>query len=245
MKKIFFILLLFLPACSTTLKSKIQPPPDTRLPRASRIIIKGFNFKQHYQTGRETSYGPSGGISYNISKVGDIIAHAIGLALGFNYNISDYENFGDLGILRNKVRDMVEANDLSRSVVSLKTKNELGLKPKPGTIIFEGRDSNEAVEGATPFWWGVYNFFDYVTLLAFVGVPVHYEKEATVVLGIYNEDYERLGRFQGYARVAQTSYVAPTEEAIGKTLEYAYQDAVNTAAINWDKVIRENNTLSQ
>jgi len=210
-----------------------------KIKRVPRIILKGFVFKQHYQTGRETTYGPRGGIGYNISKIGDVIAQSIGATLGFRLDRTDYENYGDLGILRNEVKDIVDANDLSRSVVTIKDKKELGLKTKPGAIIFEGRSSNENVEGATPFWWGVYNFLDYASLLAFVGVPVHYEKKATVILGVYNSDYEKLGRFQGFALVSQKSYVATTEVIVGKTLEFAYKDAINTAANNWDKVLKE------
>ncbi len=238
---LIILLTLILSACAApVLKSTIAPEPVGRVERVPRIILKGFVFKQHYQTGRETTYGPSGGIGYNISKFGDIIGHSISVALGFRYNVSDYEKYGDIGVLRNEVKDIVEANDLSRSVVTIKDKRELGLKSKPGALIFEGRSSNEAVTGATPFWWGVYNFFDYATLLAFIGVPVHYEKEATVILGIYNSEYEKLGRFQGYAKVSQKSYILTTEVITGKTLEYAYQDAINTAAENWDKVLKEN-----
>ena len=239
---LIILLILILSACAApVLKSIITVPPDMRVERVPRIILKGFIFEQHYKTGRETTYGPSGGVGYNISKIGSSIAQSISLALGFRYNVRNYEGFGDLGVLRNEIKDAVDANDLSKSVVTIKDKKELALKSKPGALIFEGRNSNESVLGATPFWWGVYNFFDYVTLLAFVGIPVHYEKEATVILGVYNSDYERLGRFQGYARVSQKSYVLSTEILDGKTLEYAYQDAINAAADNWDNVLKEQN----
>ena len=238
---LLILFILILSACAApVLKSRIAVQPDMRVERVPRIILKGFVFEQHYKTGRETTYGPSGGVGYNISKIGSSLAQSISLALGFRYNVRDYEGFGDLGVLRNEVKDAVDANDLSRSVVTIKDKKELTLKSKPGALIFEGRNSNESVKGATPFWWGVYNFLDYATLLAFVGVPVHYEKEATVILGVYNSDYERLGRFQGHARVSQKSYVLTTELLDGKTLEYAYQDAINTAADNWNKVLKEN-----
>ncbi len=239
---LMILLTLILSACAApVLKSTITPEPDMRVDQAPRIIIKGFDFKQHYETGRETTYGPRGGVGYNISKIGGTIAQSIGVALGFRYDRTNYENYDDIGVLRNAVKDIVEANDLSRSVVTIKDKKELALKSKAGALIFEGRSSNDAVQGATPFWWGVYNFFDYATLLALIGVPVHYEKEATVVLGVYNADYERLGRFLGTARVSQRSYMLPTEVLEGKTLEYAYQDAINTAADNWNNVLKENN----
>jgi len=236
------LLTMLLSSCAApVLKSTIATAPDMRVDHAPRIILKGFDFKQHYQTGRETTYGPSGGVGYNISKIGSTIAHSISIALGFRYNVRDYENYDDIGVLRNAVKDIVEANDLSRSVVTIKDKRELALKSKAGALIFEGRNSNDSVKGATPFWWGVYNFLDYATLLALIGVPVHYEKEATVVLGVYNSEYERLGRFQGYARVSQNSYLLTTEVLEGKTLEYAYEDAINTAADNWKKVLEEDN----
>ena len=242
-KNILMILLtLILSACAApVLKSSITLQPDARVERVPRVILKGFVFEQHYKSGRETTYGPSGGVGYNISKIGGSIAQSIGVALGFRYIVKDYEGYGDLGILRNEIKDSVDANDLSRSVVTIKDKKELSLKTKPGALIFEGRNSNESVKGATPFWWGVYNFLDYATLLAFIGVPVHYEKEATVILGVYNSDYERLGRFQGYALVSQKSYVLTTEILDGKTLEYAYQDAINIAADNWNNVLKESN----
>ena len=241
-KNILMILsILLLSACAApVLKSKIADQPDMRVKRVPRVILKGFVFEQHYKTGTETTYGPSGGVGFNISKIGSSIAQGIFPVLGFRYNIRNYEGFGDLGSLRNEVKDIVEANYLSRSVVTIEDNKELNLKSKKGALIFEGRNSNNSVKGATPFWWGVYNFFDYATLLAFVGVPVHYEKKATVILRVYNSDYELLGRFRGYARVSQKSYVLTTELLDGKTLEYAYQDAINTAADNWNKVLIRN-----
>jgi len=241
-KNILMILsILLLSACAApVLKSKITEQPDTQVKRVPRIILKGFVFEQHYKTGRETTYGPSGGIGFNISKIGNSIAQGIFPVLGFRYNIRNYEGFGDLGSLRNEVKDIVEADYLSKSVVTIEDNKELNLKSKKGTLIFEGRNSNNSVKGATPFWWGVYNFFDYATLLAFVGVPVHYEKKTTVILRVYNSDYELIARFRGYARVSQKSYVLTTELLDGKTLEYAYQDAINTAADNWNKVLIRN-----
>lgn len=224
-----------LSACAPVLKSALTEAPEVTVP-ADRIELKGFEYKQTYLVGKNTTYGPSGGIGYTISKVGKTIVHAISLALGFRYEITDRELYGDIGTLRKSVKNDLEDRNLAKAVVTKEDKQELAVAPLATALILDGKSGNEAVQGATPWYWWAWNVVDYVSLLAFVGVPVHYEKEATVSLGVYNRNYERLGHYKGYARVSQKCYVAPGERLVGATLEYAYKDAINKAAADWPRL---------
>lgn len=224
-----------LSACAPVLKSSLTAAPDVTVP-ADRIELKGFEYKQTYLVGKDTTYGPSGGVGYTISKIGKTIAHTISLALGFRYEITDREHYGDIGTLRKIIKNELEDRNLAKAVVTKEDKQELALAPLSTALILDGKSGNEAVQGATPWYWWAWNVVDYATLLAFVGVPVHYEKEATVSLGVYNRNYERLGHYKGYARVSKKCYVAPGEELIQATLEYAYKDAINKAAADWPRI---------
>jgi len=224
-----------LSACAPVLKSTITEPPDVSTP-ADRIEIKGFEYKQTYLVGKNTTYGPSGGVGYTITKIAKTIAHSISVALGFRYEITDREEYGDIGTLRKSIKTEIEDRNLAKAVVTKEDKQELALAPLSTALILDGKSGNEAVQGATPWYWWTWNVVDYATLLAFIGVPVHYEKEATVSLGVYNRNYERLGNYKGYARVGQSSYVVPREQLVGATLEYAYKDALNKAAADWPRL---------
>ncbi len=225
-----------LSACAPVLKSTITEPPETPAVPADRIELKGFEYKQTYLVGKDTTYGPSGGVGYTITKIAKTIAHSISVALGFRYEITDRELYGDIGTLRKSVKTDLEDRDMARAVVAKEDKQELALAPMSTALILDGRSGNEAVVGATPWYWWTWNVVDYITLLAFVGVPVHYEKEATVTLGVYNTNYERLGSYKGYALVSQKSYVTPREELVGTVLQNAYQDAINKAAADWERL---------
>jgi len=239
MKKIIIIIfsLVFINACAPILKSTITPLEGNIPIEADRILLKGFPYEQHYPKGRKHTYGPSAGISYGITKVAKTIVQNIGASLGYTFLTTDYEGYGDIGSVVVPTKDFIEDAELARSVLTLEEKKKLNLPNKPFTIIVEGKSGNASVKGATPWTWGLWNVIDYVTLMAFVGVPVHYEKEAIVSLGIYNKDYERLGKFKGYARVSQATYVVTDEKLVEATLIYAYRDAVNKAANNWEKVV--------
>lgn len=239
MKTFLYLLLLasaaLLSACAPVLKSTLTEAPEVTMP-ADRIELKGFEYKQTYLVGKDKTYGPSGGVGYTITKIGKTIAHAISVALGFRYEIHDREHYGDIGTLRKIVKSAIEERNLARAVVTKEDKQELALPSLATTLILDGQSGNEAVQGATPWYWWAWNVVDYATLLAFIGVPVHYEKEATVSLGVYNRNYERLGHYKGYARVSQKCYVAPGEQLVQATLEYAYKDALNKAAADWPRI---------
>ncbi|MCX7847776.1 MAG: hypothetical protein N2595_07095 [bacterium] len=226
---------LFCTACAPVLKSTLTEAPDVTVP-ADRIELKGFVYKQTYLVGKDRTYGPSGGVGYTITKIGKTIAHAISVALGFRYEITDREQYGDIGTLRTLVKNELEERNFARAVVTKEDKQEIALAPLATALILDGKSGNEAVQGATPWYWWAWNVVDYVSLLAFVGVPVHYEKEATVSLGVYNRNYERLGHYKGYARVSQKCYVVPGERLVQTTLEYAYKDALNKAAADWARL---------
>jgi len=235
-KLILSVLIILLSGCAPMLKSTVTPPPDVQTIMADRAVMKGFEYKETYLVGKTRSYSPSVGMWYKIGNWGKWIANQIGVAFGIQFTKSYQEKFGDIGTVRNKVKDFVEDAGFAKSVVTFKDEKELRLADTPDKIIIEGKSGNEAVVGATPWYWGVYNVFDYMTLLAFLGVPVHYEKEANVTVGIYNERYERLAKYEGYAHVIQKGYVYPDEVLVGMTLQEAYRDALNKAARDWNKI---------
>jgi|GEM_PF-2304870 len=241
MKKIicFILTLVLFCGCAPVLKSTVTPL-DEEIPQVQevdRILLKGFPYEQHYPKGRQHTYGPSAGVRYGITKVAKTIVHNIGMALGFTFLTTDYEGYGDIGSVIIPTKDFIEDTAMARSVLTLEEKKQMSLTSKPLVFIFEGKSGNAAVQGATPWSWGTLNVIEYITLLAFLGVPVHYEKEATVSLAVYNKDYERLGKFKGYAHVSQGSYVVPDEKLVEATLIYAYRDAVNKAANNWTNIL--------
>ena len=216
--------------CAPVLKSTITDRPDMNPIIADRVVMKGFDYKQTYLVGKSRTYTPDVGAWYKIINWSKWVVHEIGVSLGMRISQTYNEKFGDIGTLRNQMKDYIEDANFAKSVVTFSDKRELGLADSPDKIIIEGKSGNEAVRGATPWYWGVYNVVDYITLLAFLGVPVHYEKEADVSLGVYNERYEILGKYDGYARVSQNAYVIPDEVLVGDALRYAYNDALNKAA---------------
>ena len=237
MKRLLLILLsVLLCACTPVLKSALTQPPDTPPEKVDRALLKGFVYKQSYLTGTDKSSTPSVGVGYTITKIAQTIAQTISVWLGFSTTTITHENFGDIGTLRTAVKDCVEDQMLAKGVLTLEERQQLGLAPVPNTVILEGKGDNDAVEGATPWYWGAWNVVDYVTLMAFVGMPVQYQKEATVSLAVYNQNYEMIAKYKGYARVGQATYVAPHENLVEATLKYAYQDAINRAAKDWKTV---------
>lgn len=209
-----------------------QPPAE-----ASRILVRGFPYNQHYEKGRSYTYGPNASVGYGITKIGATIIHSIGVGLGFMQRTTTSEGFGDIGGVLVPTKSFIEENALARSVLTVKEKREIGLGTLPNTIYVEGKSGNEAVQLDTPWYWWTWNIIDYVTLMAFIGVPVHYEKSATVTLGIYSEQYERLGIYKGTAHVGMSSYVVPPEKLTEATLIYAYRDALSRAANDWQSVL--------
>ena len=222
--------------CAPVLKSTITEPPDMHPVIADRVVMKGFDYKETYLVGKSRSYSPNVGAWYKIANWGKILAHEIGVSLGMQITQTYNEKFDDIGTLRNQMKDYIENNDFAKSVVTFTDMQELKLSDSPDKIIVEGKSSNESVSGATPWYWGVYNVVDYITLMAFLGVPVHYEKEATVSLGVYNDRYEKLGKYTGFSRVSQNAYVYPDEVLTGDALRYAYLDALNKAAAEYDEL---------
>ena len=231
-----YVLIILLSGCAQMLKSTVTEPPEVQTIMANRAVMKGFEYKETYLVGKTRSFSPRVGMWYKIGNWSKWIANQVGVAFGIQFTKSYQEKYGDIGTVRNKVKDFVEDAGFAKSVVTFKDEKELRLPDTPDKIIIEGKSGNEAVAGATPWYWGVYNVFDYMTLLAFLGVPVHYEKEANVTVGIYNERYERIAKYDGYAHVVQKGYVYPDEVLIGMTLQEAYRDALNKAARDWNSI---------
>jgi hypothetical protein len=227
----------FITACAPVLKTQITSMPSQPPEEASRILVRGFPYNQHYEKGRSYTYGPDARVGYGITKVGATIIHSIGASLGFMQRTTTSEGFGDIGGVLVPTKSFIEENALARSVLTVSEKREIGVSTMPDTIYVEGKSGNEAVRLDTPWYWWTWNIIDYVTLMAFVGVPVHYEKSATVTVGIYSEQYERLGIYKGTARVGMSSYVIPAEKLTEATLIYAYRDALSRAANEWETVL--------
>lgn len=231
----FVMLSMILCGCAPVLQSTMSPTAEAQIP-VDRVLIKGFEYKQHYVVGRDNSITPSVGVGYSFGKIANAVWHGISAGLGLSTTTTEREGYGDIGTLRTAMKNYIEDADIAKGVMTPEERQQFAPASVATTVVVDGKSGNEAVQAVTPWYWSAWNVVDYVTLLAFLGVPTYFERDAQVSLGVYNDRYERIGKYTGYARVSKGCYVMPGETLTEATLRYAYQDAVNKAAADWGTV---------
>ena len=121
LRRWFVILSGMLCGCAPVLQSTMSPTAEAQIP-VERVLIKGFEYKQHYVVGRDNSITPSVGVGYSFGKIANAVWHSISAGLGLSTTTTEREGYGDIGTLRTAMKNYIEDADIAELATQVAAK---------------------------------------------------------------------------------------------------------------------------